>query len=74
MEGPIIGYMRISDDPLAQSHGVNLDPICAPNLSFLNLQELFDFPETWDLCYFIFQRMLRLQKFWFLAIFLVFRQ
>ena len=27
MDGPIIGYVRICDDPL--THGGNLDPICA---------------------------------------------
>ena len=51
----IVGYMRISDDPLAQPHGGNLGPICPPPppppfLPFLNLilQEFCGFPETWD--------------------------
>ena len=30
MESAIIGYVRISDDALAQPHGGNLDPIWAP--------------------------------------------
>ena len=30
MEGPIIGYVRICGDPLARSHGGNLDPVWAP--------------------------------------------
>ena len=42
MEGPIISYVRISDDPFAQSYGGNLDPICAPNFIFIILVKLTD--------------------------------
>ena len=51
MEGPIISYVRISDDPLAQSYGGNLDPICAPNIFYLILQWFYDFSRTWGLRY-----------------------
>ena len=49
----IVGSMRISDDPLVQPHGGNLDPICPPPhpfLPFLNLilQEFCGFSGTWD--------------------------
>ena len=54
MEGAIIGYVRISDDTLAQSHWGNLDPIWAPIFIFLYLflQEFCDFFGTWDLRFF----------------------
>ena len=32
MDGPIIGYVRICDDPL--THGGNLDPIWAQKMFF----------------------------------------
>ena len=48
MDGPIIGYVRICDDPL--KHGGNLDPICAQKMfSGLILQEFWDFSGTWDI-------------------------
>ena len=49
-------------------------PNLGAQLFYLILQELCHFSETWDLRYLIFLRMLFLQKFWFLGIFLVFPQ
>ena len=46
MEGATIGYVRISDDALAQPHGGSLDPNWAPIFFYLILQELRFF---WDL-------------------------
>ena len=47
----IVGYMRISDDPLAQPHGGNLGPICPPPpippLFKLNFTRILWF--SWDL-------------------------
>ena len=48
MVGTIIGYVRISDDPLALPYGGNVDPIWAPNFFYLVLQGLCYFSETWD--------------------------
>ena len=49
-DGPIIGYIRICDDPL--THGGNLDPIWTQKMFFgLILQEFCDFSGTWDLRY-----------------------
>ena len=54
MEGAIIGYVRISDDTMAQSHRGNLDPIWAPNLFLF----LLNFTRTlwffWDLALTLF--------------------
>ena len=48
MDGPIIDYVRLCDDPL--THGGNLDPVWARKIFFrLILQEFFDFSGTWDL-------------------------
>ena len=50
MDGPIIDYVRICDDPL--THGGNLDAIWAQKIFFpLILQEFCDFSGTWDLRY-----------------------
>ena len=50
MDGPIIGYVKICDDPL--THGGNLDTIWAQRMFFeLILQEFWDFCGTWDLRY-----------------------
>ena len=50
MDGPIIDYVRISDESLA--HGGNLDPMWAQKMFFgLNFQEFRDFSRTWDLHY-----------------------
>ena len=46
MDGPIISYVRICDDPL--THGGNLDPFWAQRMFFcLFLQEFCDF--FWEL-------------------------
>ena len=46
MDGPIISYVRICDDPL--THGGNLDTFCAQIMFFrLVLQEFCDF--FWEL-------------------------
>ena len=80
IEIPIIGYVSIFNDPLAQPHGKNLDPIWASNFFFLFfnfyliLQEFCDFSGTWNLHYLIFLRMQFFKNFWFSAKFLVFRQ
>ena len=72
MEDPILGYVRISDDPMAQPHGGKLDSLWVPIFFFfLVLQEFCKLSQTWDLRYLIFLRMQFLQKFRFLAIFLV---
>ena len=84
-DGPIIGYMRISNAPLVRRHGGNLDPIWLPpppplllppkyQKNHRILQEFCDFSGTWDLRYLIFLMMQFLQKFWFLVIFLVSQQ
>ena len=53
MEGAVIGYVRISDDTLAQSHGNNLDPIWTPNFFFLiNFTRILWF--FWDLALTLF--------------------
>ena len=50
MDGPIIGYVRICDDPL--THGGNLDPIWTQKMFFgVILQEFCDFSGTWNLYY-----------------------
>ena len=46
MEGATIGYVRISDDALAQPYGGSLDPNWTPIFFYLILQELRFF---WDL-------------------------
>ena len=73
MNSAVIGYVRISDEPLAWSHVGNLDLIWFPQKKFfhLMLQEFFDFSGTWEFHYLIFLIMLLLQ---FLAMFLVFRR
>ena len=73
MNSPVIGYVRISDEPLAWSHVGNLDLIWVPQKKFfhLMLQEFLDFSGTWEFHYLIFLIMLLLQ---FLAMFLVFRR
>ena len=48
MDGPIIGYVKICDDPLTD--GGNLEPICAQKMFLgLILQEFCDFSGIWDL-------------------------
>ena len=50
MDGPIIDYVKICDDPL--THGGNLDPIWAQKMLYgLILQEFCDFYGTWELRY-----------------------
>ena len=45
MDSPIIGYVKISDDPLMRPHGGNLDPIWAQKMLvfYLILQKFCDF-------------------------------
>ena len=52
----------------------NLGPYFFFFFFYLILQEFCDFSGTWDLRYLIFLRMQLLQKFWFLAKFLVSQQ
>ena len=54
MDGPIIGYVRISAYTLARPHGCNLDPIWAQKMFFcLILQGFCDFlPEIYFLRYY----------------------
>ena len=50
MDGPIIDYVRICDDPL--THGGIVDPIWAQKMFFgLILQQFCDFSGTRNLCY-----------------------
>ena len=66
MDGPIIGYIGISDDPLVPPQGAIQTQFAFPlNFFCLILQEFCDFFGIWDLHRFIFIRMQFLQKFWF---------
>ena len=50
MDGPIIGCVRICDDPL--THSGSIDPTWAQKMfSGLISQEFCDFSGTWDLRY-----------------------
>ena len=72
MNGPILGYVRISADPLVRSQGLIWTQFGSKNDFFcLISQEICDFSVIWDLRHLIFLRTQFLQKFWFLAIFLV---
>ena len=58
MDGPIIGYVRISDNLLTRPQGGNLDQLWPQKIFFsLILQEFCDFFGTWDLRYLIFLKM-----------------
>ena len=39
MDDPVVGFVRISDDPLAQPRGGNLHPI-SPKVTFLSATEI----------------------------------
>ena len=51
MDGLIIGYMAIFDDPLARAYGGNLELIWAQKMFFcLILREFCNFSVVYDFC------------------------